>query len=35
MAETASHAFGTDRIGTFKVLDKEDIIRIFRDSIKN
>lgn len=34
MAETASHAFGTDRIGTFMVLDKADIIHIFRDAIK-
>lgn len=34
MAEVASHAFGTDRIGTFKVLDKQDIIQIFQNSIK-
>ena len=34
MAETASHAFGTDKIGTFMVLDKQDIIRIFEDSIQ-
>ncbi len=34
MAETASHAFGSDKIGTFMVLDKQDIIRIFEDSIQ-
>lgn len=34
MAETASHAFGTDRIGSFKVLDKQDIIRIFQNSVE-
>lgn len=34
MAETASHAFGTDKIGSFKVLDKTDIINIFHDAIK-
>lgn len=33
MAETASHAFGTDRIGTFQELSKDDIVRIFHDAI--
>ena len=28
IAEMASHEFGTDKIGTFKVLDKEDILKI-------
>lgn len=35
MAETASHAFGTDRIGTFQELTKEDILRIFEDATHN
>lgn len=33
MAETASHAFGTNEIGAFKVLNKADIITIFKNSI--
>ena len=34
MAEVACHAFGTDEIGTFQVLNKQDIIQIFKNSIK-
>ena len=34
MAETASHVFGTDEIGSFKTLKKADIIEIFKNSIK-
>lgn len=33
MSETASHTYGTDRIGAFKVLTKDDILKIFQNAI--